>query len=106
MLAQGAKGLTEMKAAADACYAMSEPGKHSPMYGMIDFRRRKVLLKLVVEGTSRLIQGALATTPFGKFPVAANRLSHSARAGALDLRNRPLYQPRDHLRDHVHRAVE
>jgi hypothetical protein len=67
VLAQGAKGLNEMKTAADACYAMSEPGKHSPMYGMIDFRRRKVLLKLVVDGTSRLIQGALGMTPLGSY---------------------------------------
>ncbi|KAF2416269.1 hypothetical protein EJ08DRAFT_654765 [Tothia fuscella] len=56
VLAQGAKGINEMRTAADGCYAMSEQGKHSPLYGMIDYKRRKVLLKLVAEGTSRLIQ--------------------------------------------------
>jgi hypothetical protein len=56
--AQGSKGLVEMREAADAYYEDTDAGPRSPLYGMIDFRRRKVLLKLVVEGTSRLIQGA------------------------------------------------
>jgi hypothetical protein len=48
-----------MRETADAYYNDTESGPRSPLYGMIDFRRRKVLFKLVVEGTSRLIQGAL-----------------------------------------------
>lgn len=59
VLAQGSKGLSEMREAADSYYNDTSAGPRSPLYGMIDFRRRKVLLKLVVEGTSRLIQGAL-----------------------------------------------
>jgi hypothetical protein len=58
VLAQGSKGLVEMREAADAYYNDTESGPRSPLYGMIDFRRRKLLLKLVVDGTSRLIQGA------------------------------------------------
>ena len=29
----------------------------SPLYGFVHFRRRRVLLKVVPEGTSRLLQG-------------------------------------------------
>ncbi len=29
----------------------------SPLFGVIQFRRRKVLVKLILEGGSRLIQG-------------------------------------------------
>lgn len=29
----------------------------SPLYGMVQYRRRKVILKYVPEGTSRLLQG-------------------------------------------------
>lgn len=32
-------------------------GEDSPLYGFILYRRRKVLLKYVPEGTSRLLQG-------------------------------------------------
>lgn len=31
----------------------------SPIYGLVQYRRRKVVLKYVPEGTSRLLQGAL-----------------------------------------------
>ncbi len=31
--------------------------EHSPLYGFVQYRRRKVLLKYVPEGTSRLLQG-------------------------------------------------
>jgi hypothetical protein len=59
VLAQGAKGLVEMRDAAENYYngtrtTSSPPG---PLYGMIDFRRRKILIKLILEGTSRLVQG-------------------------------------------------
>lgn len=32
-------------------------GEQSPLYGFINYRRRKVVLKYVPEGTSRLLQG-------------------------------------------------
>lgn len=32
-------------------------GEQSPLYGFINYRRRKVVLKYIPEGTSRLLQG-------------------------------------------------
>ena len=31
--------------------------KQSPLYGFVQYRRRKVILKYIPEGTSRLMQG-------------------------------------------------
>lgn len=59
MLAQGAKGLAEMRDTAENYYdgTRTTSSPTGPLYGMIDFRRRKILIKLVLEGTSRLVQG-------------------------------------------------
>lgn len=59
MLAQGVKGLAEMRDTAEIYYngTRSTDSPPGPLYGMIDFRRRKILVKLVLEGTSRLVQG-------------------------------------------------
>ena len=37
--------------------AISRYEEQSPLFGFIQYRRRKVLLKYVAEGTSRLLQG-------------------------------------------------
>ena len=37
--------------------AISQYEAKSPLYGFVQYRRRKVLLKYVPEGTSRLLQG-------------------------------------------------
>ncbi|EOD45193.1 putative gpi-anchored cell surface glyco protein [Neofusicoccum parvum UCRNP2] len=47
----GSGGLSEARA------AVLEYDEKSPLYGFLLFRRRKVLLKYVPEGTSRLLQG-------------------------------------------------
>src|ERR1700761_4567623 len=59
VLAQGAKGLAEMRDVAENYYngTRTPEGQIGPLYGMIDFRRRKILVKLVLEGTSRLVKG-------------------------------------------------
>lgn len=59
MLAQGVKGISELREAAELYYNGDEETAivKGPLLGMIDFRRRKVLIKLVTEGTSRLIKG-------------------------------------------------
>ena len=44
---------------AEAQEAVQGYGEESPLYGFIHFRRRKVILKYVPEGTSRLLQGRL-----------------------------------------------
>lgn len=37
--------------------AVDRYGELSPLYGFINYRRRKVILKYLPEGTSRLLQG-------------------------------------------------
>ena len=36
---------------------IADYNEQSPLYGFVQYRRRKVLLKYVPEGTSRLLQG-------------------------------------------------
>ena len=38
--------------------AVAQYEDKSPLYGLLLYRRRKVLVKYVPEGTSRLLQGA------------------------------------------------
>ena len=59
VLATGSKGINEMREEAESYYRGADEslGTKGPLFGMIYFRRRKVLVKLVLEGTSRLVQG-------------------------------------------------
>lgn len=41
----------------EARVAVAKYEEQSPLYGLIIYRRRKVLIKYVPEGTSRLLQG-------------------------------------------------
>ena len=41
----------------EARLAIEKYGEKSPLYGLVQYRRRKVVLKYVPEGTSRLLQG-------------------------------------------------
>lgn len=43
----------------EAKEAIGEYEDKSPLYGLLVYRRKKVLLKYVPEGTSRLLQGEL-----------------------------------------------
>ena len=54
MLARGTGG------AADARGAIAQYEEKSPLYGFLSYRRRKVLIKYLPEGTSRLLQGTLS----------------------------------------------
>lgn len=47
----GADGVTEVRE------VIEKYNEKSPLYGLLAYRRRKVLLKYVPEGTSRLLQG-------------------------------------------------
>lgn len=51
LLGRGGGGLSEVN---EAVKQYEEP---SPLYGFINYRRRKVVLKYIPEGTSRLLQG-------------------------------------------------
>lgn len=51
MLKKGSGGLQEVKD------TVAQYIEQSPLYGFVQYRRRKVLLKYVPEGTSRLLQG-------------------------------------------------
>ncbi|KAI9667530.1 MAG: hypothetical protein M1821_000346 [Bathelium mastoideum] len=63
--AQGHGGVAELRSAA-AQYAQK-----SPLYGFLLYRRRKVLLKYIPEGTSRLLQARVAV----HFQAVVERLS-------------------------------
>jgi hypothetical protein len=41
--------------------AIEQYEEKSPVYGLVQYRRRKVVLKYVPEGTSRLLQGTPST---------------------------------------------
>lgn len=51
LLDQGQEGVTEARA------ALGQYEDPSPLYGLIMYRRKKVLIKYIPEGTSRLLQG-------------------------------------------------
>lgn len=52
LLERGSDGLAEVK------QAINRYEEQSPLFGFIQYRRRKVILKYIPEGTSRLLQGA------------------------------------------------
>ncbi len=51
LLAKGTGGVVEVR------LAIEQYEEKSPVYGLVQYRRRKVVLKYVPEGTSRLLQG-------------------------------------------------
>ena len=51
VLEKGNGGLAEVEE------VVNRFGEQSPLYGFIHYRRRKVILKYIPEGTSRLLQG-------------------------------------------------
>lgn len=53
VLTKGTGGAQEARA------AVAQYPDKSPLYGLLLYRRRKVLVKYVPEGTSRLLQGTL-----------------------------------------------
>lgn len=58
LMKRGSGGVSEV------CTAIDSYTEKSPLYGLIQFRRRKIVLKYVPEGTSRLVQGT--NTPFNR----------------------------------------
>lgn len=57
LLARGKGGVHEAR------IAISKYEEPSPLYGLLSYRRRKVLIKYIPEGTSRLLQGIARQTP-------------------------------------------
>lgn len=57
MLKRGTGGAGEARA------AVAQYDETSPLYGLLLYRRRKVLVKYVPEGTSRLLQGTRPSSP-------------------------------------------
>lgn len=53
LLGKGTAGVSEAR------LAVEEYEEKSPLYGLVQYRRRKVILKYVPDGTSRLVQGVL-----------------------------------------------
>jgi len=56
LLDKGTGGVTEAR------NAVERYEDKSPLYGLVQHRRKKVILKYVPEGTSRLLQGKHVTT--------------------------------------------
>jgi hypothetical protein len=56
LLARGTGGVAEIRIAIDGYE------EKSPLYGFLQYRRRKVVLKYVPDGTSRLLQGTFHGT--------------------------------------------
>lgn len=54
LLGRGTGGVNEARA------AVENYEEKSPLYGLVQYRRRKIVLKYVPEGTSRLLQGVHA----------------------------------------------
>ena len=52
LLARGTGGVVETR------QAVEEYAEKSPLYGVVQYRRKKFILKYVPEGTSRILQGA------------------------------------------------
>jgi hypothetical protein len=57
LLGKGTAGVSEAR------LAVEEYEEKSPLYGLVQYRRRKVILKYVPEGISRLLQGVLRRHP-------------------------------------------
>lgn len=55
LLDKGTGGVSEARS------AVERYEEKSPLYGLVQYRRKKVVLKYVPEGTSRLLQGENAT---------------------------------------------
>ena len=57
LLEKGNGGLAEVEE------VVNRLGEQEPLYGFIHYRRRKVILKYIPEGTSRLLQGEPPLSP-------------------------------------------
>lgn len=58
LLAQGSGGVSEARKAVESYE------EKSPLYGVVQYRRKKFILKYVPDGTSRLLQGMSAMANF------------------------------------------
>jgi hypothetical protein len=59
ILEQGANGVDELRDAISKYVEKESEGGSTPkpLFGLVQFKRRKVLIKLILDGASRLIQG-------------------------------------------------
>lgn len=57
LLKQGVGGVSEARKVVEAYE------EKSPLYGLVQYRRRKILLKYVPDGTSRVLQGLNPSIP-------------------------------------------
>lgn len=61
LLENGSGGLAELEE------VVNRYEEQSPLYGFIQYRRRKVILKYIPEGTSRLLQGEFLPFQWSQF---------------------------------------
>lgn len=61
LLEKGSGGLAELEETVDRYE------EQSPLYGFVQYRRRKVVLRYIPEGTSRVLQGEAFMSQIPKF---------------------------------------
>ncbi len=69
LLQKGTGGVQEVRG------VVEKYEEKSPLYGLVQYRRKKVILKYVPEGTSRLLQG-LSSPLSTRFMMLSCRLPH------------------------------
>ena len=77
---RGNSGLAEAKE------AVNRYEEQSPLFGFIQYRRRKVILKYVPEGTSRLLQGIVFVVVTHEIQLYAKD-DHSSSNGTIPICN-------------------
>ena len=97
ILNRGSGGVVEVRQAINAYE------EKSPLYGLVQFRRKKFILKYVPEGTSRILQGNRA--PQDCSPCRAN-LVPSPLDGAIPIDIGCLFSLRHHLLLHRIERIE
>lgn len=60
LLSRGTGGVAEIRISIDGYEEMS------PLYGFLQYRRRKIILKYIPEGISRLLQGTFLLSQLGR----------------------------------------
>lgn len=98
LLDQGVGGVSEARA------AVAQYEDLSPLYGLIMYRRKKVLIKYVPEGTSRLLQGQSSAggSAVGRILTMLISSDYGTFTGCLG----EIFAIRNHCRGRIRRCPE
>lgn len=93
LLDRGTGGVPDVRAAVESYE------EKSPLYGFLQYRRRKIVLKYVPEGMSRLVQGRLCPLLYIAIPAIADTLPvHSPHNGPISVNPRQVLPAGYYLR--------